>query len=53
VIHRPGVDFEIRCPHCNRMIPWKEKYRDQEMDCLLEGCGTPLKVNPFVVGERV
>jgi hypothetical protein len=49
-----GNGLEIRCPHCNRMIPWKEEYRGEEMPCPLTNpdCGGPLKVNPFVVGEQ-
>ncbi len=49
-----GDGLEIRCPHCNRAIPWKEEYRgEQELACPLTDpdCGGPLKVNPFVVGE--
>ena len=59
MIRRPGVDqgngLEIRCPQCNRMIPWQEKYRDKEMACPLTDpdCGGLIKVNPFVVGERL
>lgn len=50
-----GSGLEIRCPHCNRMIPWQEEYRDQEMECPLTDpdCSGPLIVNRFVVGERV
>jgi len=48
-----GNGLEIRCHHCSRMIPWKDEYRDQVMACPLEGCGGPLKVNPFVVGEQL
>ncbi len=50
-----GNGLEIRCPHCNRMLPWKEEYRgDEQFACPLTDpdCGGPLKVNPFVVGER-
>ncbi len=49
-----GEGLQIRCPHCNRVITWKEAYRDKEMPCPLTdpNCGGPLKVNPFVVGER-
>jgi hypothetical protein len=50
-----GNGLEIRCPHCSRMIPWDDDYRDTLMTCPLEepGCGGPLKVNTFVVGRQV
>jgi hypothetical protein len=51
-----GNGLEIRCPHCNRMIPWKEEYRgDEHFTCPLANpdCGGPLKVNRFVVGEQM
>ena len=48
-----GNGLEIRCPHCNRMIPWDETYRGTDIACPLTGpdCGGPLRVNSFVVGE--
>jgi hypothetical protein len=46
-----GNGLEIRCPHCHTTSPFQEAWRAEEIDCPHEGCGGPLEVNPFVVGE--
>jgi hypothetical protein len=45
-----GDGHVIRCPFCNKSSPLKEEWLGQEIECPQEGCGAPLKVNPFVVG---
>jgi hypothetical protein len=51
-----GVDFRdgnglvLRCPWCNTSHPFQPEWRGNEIPC--PNCDGPLKVNPFVVGER-
>ncbi|MEE8347109.1 MAG: hypothetical protein V3S20_07165 [Dehalococcoidia bacterium] len=45
-----GSGHAISCPFCNRSSPFNEGWFGQEIECPQEGCGGPLKVNPFVVG---
>jgi telomerase protein component 1 len=43
-----GDGYVIRCPFCNKLTPFDEGWLGQEIKCPQEGCGGPLKVNPFV-----
>ncbi len=45
-----GDGHVIRCPFCNKSSPLREEWLGQEIECPTEGCGGPLKVNPFKVG---
>ncbi len=44
-----GEGLVLRCPFCNKSTPFNNDWLDDEMECPQEGCGGPLKVNPFVV----
>ena len=44
-----GDGLVIRCPFCNKSSPFQEDWLGKEITCPQEGCGKPLKVNPFVV----
>jgi hypothetical protein len=44
-----GDGLVIRCPFCNRSTPFNSEWLDRQIECPQEGCGGPLKVNPFVV----
>ncbi len=50
-----GDGPEIRCPHCNRMIPWQDGYRGEIVLCPLKepDCGGPLEVDTAIIGESL
>lgn len=48
-----GVDFGnglvIRCPHCNTVSPFQDRWRGDDIPCPNAACNGPLRVNEFVV----
>jgi hypothetical protein len=44
-----GKGLQIRCPHCNTFSDAREEWLGREIACPQEGCGGPLRVNPFIV----
>lgn len=49
-----GNGLVIRCPHCNKMIPFRDSWKGTEQECPADagGCGGPWRVNPFVFERR-
>jgi hypothetical protein len=47
---RDGDGLRVGCPWCNTRHPFDEGWRGEVIEC--PNCKGPLKVNPFVVGER-
>ena len=48
-----GGGCQVRCPFCGWYSDLEEEWLGTVIGCPREGCGKPLKVNPFVVGELV
>ncbi|MEX1009313.1 MAG: AAA family ATPase [Acidimicrobiia bacterium] len=46
-----GNDLQIHCPHCNKASPFQQEWRGEDITCPQEGCGGPLRINKFIVGE--
>jgi hypothetical protein len=44
-----GAGHQVRCPFCNRYSDLREGWLGTVQRCPQEGCGKPLKVNPFQV----
>ena len=44
-----GAGYQLRCPFCNRYSDLGEDWLGTVQRCPQEGCGKPLKVNPFKV----
>ena len=44
-----GAGHQVRCPFCNRYSDLREGWLGTVQRCPQEGCGKPLKVNPFKV----
>jgi hypothetical protein len=47
-----GAGYQVRCPFCNRYSDLEEGWLGTVQRCPQEGCGKPLKVNPFEVPPR-
>ncbi len=47
-----GAGYQVRCPFCNRYSDLEEAWLGTVQRCPQEGCGKPLKVNPFTVPPR-
>jgi len=47
-----GQGYVVRCPGCLELIPLQKESLGRETTCPREGCGTEMKVNPFVAGRR-
>jgi len=41
--------YQVRCPYCNQYSDLEESWLGTVQLCPQEGCGKPLKVNPFKV----
>jgi hypothetical protein len=42
-----GAGYQVRCPFCNRYSDLHEGWLGTVQACPQEGCGKPLKINPF------
>jgi NACHT domain- and WD repeat-containing protein len=47
-----GAGYQIRCPFCNQYSDLEEGWLGTMQRCPQEGCGKPIKVNPFKVPPR-
>lgn len=46
-----GEGLTIYCPVCNKTSPIKKDDLDKKLVCPQKDCGTPLKINPFVINR--
>ena len=46
-----GEGLVVRCPWCNTKHPLNRDWLGEEISCPNDGCGGPLKVNTFTVGD--
>ncbi len=44
-----GAGYQVRCPCCNRSSDLRQEWLGTEIACPQDGCGKPLRVNPFKV----
>jgi len=44
-----GEGLVIRCPHCNKLHPFQDGWKGEEILCPNDECKGPLRVNQFVV----
>lgn len=44
-----GDGLSVYCPVCNTTSPLNKDLLDKKITCPVEGCNTPLKINPFVI----
>lgn len=46
-----GDGLKLRCPHCTKVIDFRQEWRGSERECPPEegGCGGPWRVNEFVL----
>jgi len=42
------ANLTAQCYWCGKRFIVKDEWIGQEIDCPLDGCGKPLKLNPFV-----
>jgi hypothetical protein len=46
-----GQWFEVRCPACQQRFRIQRSVLGAEITCAHPGCGTRLRVNPFVIEQ--